>query len=180
MLASLFGFFTFAMTLTAARFILTNITNIDMLRKTQSFSLAVRIPRNTPPSDAFPTIVYPLQRPPVRQMTDAANLRANGYLANGSDRDLRASRKFAILRTEPSENPWDLGFWANWKSVMGSHPIHWLLPIWSSPCCNHEGMKSDYQIGPLLETLKKRYGVPELNGDVGAMVEMHDTRAPGA
>ncbi|EQL02821.1 hypothetical protein G6O67_005129 [Ophiocordyceps sinensis] len=178
-LTSIFGFFTFAMTLTAARFIFTNITNIDILSKTRFFFLAVRIPSNSPPSDAFPTISYPLQRPPVQQMTDASSPRSN-YMAHDTDRDVRASRKFAILRTEPGENPWDLGFWRNWKSVMGNHPIDWLLPIRRSPCCNHESMDSDYQLGPLLATLKKRYGVPELNGDVGGVVEMHNTGVPAA
>lgn len=167
------------MTLTAARFIFTNITNIDILSKTRFFFLAVRIPSNSPPSDAFPTISYPLQRPPVQQMTDASSPRSN-YMAHDTDRDVRASRKFAILRTEPGENPWDLGFWRNWKSVMGNHPIDWLLPIRRSPCCNHESMDSDYQLGPLLATLKKRYGVPELNGDVGGVVEMHNTGVPAA
>ncbi|PFH60326.1 hypothetical protein XA68_11137 [Ophiocordyceps unilateralis] len=169
-IASIFAFFTLAMTLTSARLILTNYTSIDILRKTQITFLAVRIPRNSPPTDAFSTVSYPLERPP-RSMSDTSHTRSS----SDRDRDQRATRKFAILRLQPNENPWDLGLWGNWKSVMGNNVAEWLLPIRHSPCCNHESMESDYQPGPLFAILKKRYGVPELDGDVDGVVEMHDT-----
>ncbi|KJZ75635.1 hypothetical protein HIM_05098 [Hirsutella minnesotensis 3608] len=175
-LAALFGFFTFAMTLTALRFIFTNITNIDILRKSQVFFLAVRIPRETPPSSSYSTIVYPLQTRPVRELANGSVM--NAPRSREMDRDYRASRKFAILRTEPRENPWDLGLWRNWKSVMGNSVIEWLLPIRRSPCCNHESMESDYELGPLLADLKKRFGLPELNSERGSVVEMRDTAMP--
>lgn len=159
--ASTFGFFSMAMTLTSARFICTNIINVDMLRRTHVLYLAVRIPRDSPPTDAFPTILYPLPRP--------------GALVSPSARDQCAVRRFAILRTKPREDPWNLGLWRNWKTVMGFNAAEWLLPIRHSPCCDHENMESDYQLGPLLARLKVRYGVPELGNDVSGEVEMHGT-----
>lgn len=176
-LASFFGFFSFGMTLTSARYIFTNITNIDVLKKTQNYTLAVRIPLTSPPSEKYPTITYPLrynlQRP---QYPDSGLGEQRPASASLSLRDQQAKCKFAILRTGPRDNPWDLGFWENWKSVMGGSILEWILPIRRSPCCNHESMESDYQYGPLLRRLKKEYGVPELaaSGD-GADIEMHNT-----
>ncbi|POR35060.1 Palmitoyltransferase [Tolypocladium paradoxum] len=178
-LAALFGVFTFAMTLTSARFIFTNITNIDILRKTQVFFLAVRIPRNSPPSDKFPTIVYPLQPRPAWEAAGQGQPQPNGGDGHSSARDQQATRRFAILRTEPRENPWDLGYWGNWKSVMGNNIVEWLLPIKHSPCCNHESMVSEYQFGPLVAELKKRYGIPEPNNDMGGEMEKHNTGVSG-
>ncbi|RDA84151.1 hypothetical protein CP532_4536 [Ophiocordyceps camponoti-leonardi (nom. inval.)] len=171
-IASIFALFTLAMSMTTARLILTNSTSIDVLRKSQITFLAVRIPRSTPTTEAFPTVSYPLQRPP-RSMSDASHTRSSSD--RDPSRDQRATKKFAIVRTEPNENPWDLGFWGNWKSVMGNNVVEWLLPIRHSPCCNHESMESDYQLGPRFARLKKRFGLPELDGDVDGLVEMHDT-----
>ncbi|KND92085.1 Palmitoyltransferase PFA5 [Tolypocladium ophioglossoides CBS 100239] len=179
-LAAVFGFFTFAMTLTSARFIFTNITNIDMLRKTQVFFLAVRIPLNSPPSDKFPSIVYPLQPYQAWEAPGQGQTQPNGGAGgHGSARDQQAARRCAILRTEPRENPWDLGYWGNWKSVMGNNVVEWLLPIKHSPCCNHESMEGDYQFGPLVAELKKRYGIAEAVTDVRGEMEMHNTGISG-
>jgi palmitoyltransferase len=152
-LSGLFCLFAFGMTLTAGRYIFTNITNIDMLRRRQTFNLAVLIPRGTPPSPTYRTVVYPLQALQPGQM--------NGLANPISTRDDAAFRTFAILKTEPSENPWNLGLWENWKSVMGHNPLEWLLPIKGSPCCSHDSMHSDYPMGPLLDELKQRYGLPD-------------------
>ncbi|GJN72187.1 DHHC zinc finger protein [Purpureocillium lilacinum] len=170
-LSALFGFFTFAMALTSLRFIFTNITNIDILRKRQQFYLAVRVPRHSLKPNNFPTIVYPLQPWPPEPPPPANALPDHSLAA----RDDQAKRVFAILRTEPSQNPWDLGYWRNWKSVMGNSPIEWLLPIKHSPCCNHESMASDYPFGPLLDDLREKHGVPELREDSPGRVEMQQT-----
>jgi palmitoyltransferase len=74
-------------------------------------------------------------------------------------RDQQARRTFAILQAEPGENPWHLGYLQNFKSVMGDSIIEWLLPIRHSPCSRHDSMVSDYQFGPLVEELKRRYGL---------------------
>ncbi|KAF4987585.1 hypothetical protein FDECE_15375 [Fusarium decemcellulare] len=167
-LSGLFGFFTLAMTATSARFIFTNITNIDLFKKNQTFRIAVRIPQNTPRTDRYETITYPLVSSP---WGSTGPERAHGYemgqlnghaqeTANPSSaRDQQARRTFAILATQPGENPWNVGYWRNFKSVMGNSVIDWLLPIRHSPCCNHDSMESDYEFGPLLDELKRRYGI---------------------
>ncbi|TWU74281.1 palmitoyltransferase pfa5 [Metarhizium rileyi] len=157
--SSLFGLFAFGMTLTAGRYILTNITNIDMLRRRQTFNLAVHIPRGTPPSSRYQTITYPLLPLPPPGATMPG--RPGDAAASTSIRDQGASRTFAILKTEPHENPWDLGLCANWKSVMGDSPWDWFLPIRHSPCCDHGSMHGDYPFGPLLDKLRRRYEVPD-------------------
>ncbi|PHH74091.1 hypothetical protein CDD82_5111 [Ophiocordyceps australis] len=179
-IASLFGLFTLVMCLTATRFLFTNTTNIDVLRPKQVFSLAIRVPLDTQPSTSFATITYPLTHassfqprlpPPallsiVKYPPPERHLHPAGPpppLPTSSDRDRLAVRKFAIVRTEPRENPWALGFWANFKSVMGNNVLEWILPIRHSPCCNHDSMVSDYTFGPLLATLKKRCNIPDFN-----------------
>ena len=178
-LAAVFGFFTFGMTLMSSRFVFTNITNIDVLRKSQTFFLAVRMPLDSPPSDKFPTIVYPLQPRRASETTGEGHPQVNGSAGHSSARDQQATRRFAILRTEPGENPWDLGYWGNWKSVMGNSIVEWLLPVKHSPCCDHDSMQSDYQFGPLVVELKQRYGVPDMDTDMRGIPEMHSTGVSG-
>lgn len=159
-LSCVFGTFTFGMALTSFRYILANTTNVDMLKRSHTITLAVRIPQSTPPSDKYPVIVYPLRGPPRRPGSEGQQPHnSHGPI---SARDQLAERKFAILRTKARENPWDLGAVENWKSVMGDNFIEWMLPIRHSPCCNHESMESDYRFGPLISKLRKRYGIPEL------------------
>lgn len=161
-ISAFFLLFAGGMTLTSLRYILTNITNIDMMRRSQTHYLAVHIPRNTPPSSAYTTITYPLAYPsylPNGQPTWSGPIPPS-QPAQVSERDRLAERRFAILHTKARENPWDLGYGANWRSVMGERVIDWLLPLRHSPCCNHESQFSDYRLGPLLNELKERYGLP--------------------
>ncbi|KAG6035966.1 hypothetical protein E4U41_005882 [Claviceps citrina] len=151
-----------------------------MLRKRQTFTLAVRIPQDTPPSSKYPTITYPLQPTTATTTTQPApSPAAAAHLPNtcrgapavaatddAVSRDKQATRKFAILTADVGENPWDLGPWENWKAVMGTRAIEWLLPLRHSPCCNHDSMVSEYPLGPLLGQLRQRYGVPDLDGRV--------------
>lgn len=159
-LSCVFGAFTFGMALTSFRYIFANTTNVDMLKRSHTLTLAVRISQSTLPSDKYPVIVYPLRAPPRRPGSEGQQ--PNNHHVSTSARDQQAERKFAILRTKPRENPWDLGAKENWKSVMGDNFLEWMLPIRHSPCCNHESMESDYRFGPLISRLRKRYGVPEL------------------
>lgn len=178
-LSAFFGLFTFAMAMTASRFVIRNITNVDMLRMSQVYSLAVRVPLNTPSTDRYQTITYPLPRPPWSpgpvsvSVSNAAQARRES--SPMTMRDRQARRTFAILRTEPGENPWNDGPWNNFKSVMGDSALEWFLPIRHSPCCNHDSMVSDYHLGPLLEELKKRYGVPSCDSTDTRGIEMLDT-----
>ncbi|KAH8677196.1 DHHC palmitoyltransferase-domain-containing protein [Ilyonectria robusta] len=179
-LGSLFALFTIAMTLTSARFIATNITNIDMLKKSQSFRLAVRVPQNSPSTQRYQTITYPLASPAWGQSGVPMNhipRISMGTMSPASPRDEQAKRTFAILATEPGENPWDTGVWKNCKSVMGNSILEWLLPIWHSPCCNHDSMESDYEFGPVVEKLKKRYGIPDSGTPAADGIEMRSAGA---
>ncbi|KAJ3472744.1 hypothetical protein NLG97_g10747 [Lecanicillium saksenae] len=160
-LSAFFVLFSGGMALTSLRYILTNMTNIDMFSRTRISYLAVNIPLESPPSSYYPTIVYPLEQPSLLPPAAAAAATPGSVPTRPADgRDTQAQRKFAILRVESRENPWDLGPARNWTSVMGHSPLEWLLPIKHSPCCDHDGMESDYPTGPLLDELKKRFNFP--------------------
>lgn len=74
-------------------------------------------------------------------------------------------RTFAITRTKPGENPWDLGsMFLNWKSVMGENVFDWLLPIRSSPCCVHDNPESLYQVGIAVNNI--RSNITYLDSDI--------------
>lgn len=173
-LACVFGTFTFGMALTSIRFIFLNTTNVDMLKRSNVVVLAVRIPSSTPSSIKYPVIVYPLRGTPHRPGSEGQQ--PSSQYGTVSVRDQQAERKFAILRTKPRENPWDLGIKENWKAVMGDNIIEWLLPIRHSPCCNHESMESDYKLGPLISRIRRRYGAPELETPTrnGHAIELQD------
>ncbi|KAM0195139.1 hypothetical protein ACHAPA_005737 [Fusarium lateritium] len=170
-LGSLFGLFAITMSATALRFAFQNITNIDLLRKNQTFRLAVWVPNGTQPTERFSTTTYPLTLPGEPPRTPiSARFRgvdrsdgATSVTDRMAARDDQAMRTFAVLLTEPNENPWDVGCRKNFKSVMGDSIIDWLLPIRHSPCTRHDNMVSDYEFGPLVEELKKRYGL--IGGD---------------
>lgn len=156
-LAGMFGFFAFGMTLTSGKYILENITNVDVLNKSRQYYLAVRVPLDSPSTPEYWTITFPL---PWHD-------EPNGQPPE--PRDSYARRTFAILRTEKGENPWDLGVWRNFKSVMGNNIFKWLLPIKHSPCCNHDSAEGEYEFGPLVDELKRRYRVPGFKEDTPAM-----------
>jgi palmitoyltransferase len=174
---ALFGLFSVTMTATALRFVFQNITNVDLLRKTQTFRLAVRVPTGTRSTDQFTTITYPLSPPGddskapgtghsngVDQSDGAGSIATNRMAV----RDQRAKRTFAILQTQSGENPWHVGYRKNFKSVMGQTIFEWLLPLRHSPCTRHDNMVSDYEFGPLVEQLKRRYGLAEGDIEKGA------------
>lgn len=164
-LAGLLGMFSAAMSGIAARFILANMTNVDLLKKRLSYQLAVRVPLGTPSTERFMTITYPLPRGVP-----------NGTAAPEPEgRDRFARRTFAVLRTEPGENPWDLGWRRNWTEVMGHTPLDWLLPIKRSPCARHECAESEYPYGKLVPELKARYGLdPKPWTDREEAIEMRE------
>jgi palmitoyltransferase len=171
-LAGLFGIFTFTMTGTSGKYVFENITNIDAFRSSPTYTLAVRVPRGTPSTEKYRTITFPL--PTYEDPTLTPD--ANGRWPTPTQRDDQAISTFAIVRGEPGENPWDLGYWRNFKSVMGNNAWSWLLPITESPCCNHESMVSDYELGPLVDELRKRYGLPDVTDGANGGIAMNDVR----
>ncbi|PNH38068.1 hypothetical protein VD0004_g8739 [Verticillium dahliae] len=182
-LSAFFGLFTFTMTTTSWYYVFLNVTNIDMLKKAWVYQVAVRVPRGTPSSQHFSTVTYPLPKhseTPSSQSSGGTILPTSSAPHSGgqqlSARDLAATRTFAILRTEPDENPWDLGWKENWKQVMGNSIIDWLLPIRKSPCALHENADSDYPMGRVLQSLAKRNRIPTLADEEGILTEMYEFR----
>lgn len=82
------------------------------------------------------TITYPLYTPSDRPPSPAPE-----------------PRTFAILRTPPGLNPWNLGAYYNLQSVFGLRPHDWVLPIKLSPCTNHNTSISFYAMGWEFEQL---------------------------
>lgn len=67
---------------------------------------------------------------------------------------------FAILRSQPGENPFDLGDpIQNLKQVMGHTLWDWLLPLRVAPCVYHSSTVSAYPMGPVVERLKREAGI---------------------
>ncbi|KAI1163923.1 DHHC palmitoyltransferase-domain-containing protein [Nemania serpens] len=186
-ISAFFGLFSFLMTVTSMRYIFLNMTNVDILSISHKvYHLAVRVPWGTR-ADGFGIIVYPLAKPENSQRDrkrDANNPRPNRRMAGeqldappATSRDDLATRAFAILKTEPGENPWDLGPWRNWQSIMGTNPLDWLLPIRHSPCANHENLESLYPMDRILDQLRSRHGLPTgPPSDESAVIEMRALR----
>jgi palmitoyltransferase len=159
-LASFFGLFTFGMTTLSTRYIFLNLTNVEDLRqKSTVHQLAIRVPLDTEPGPQYYLISYPLPEPALNPKTRSSSSRETATMA----RDSLATRKFAVVRTQLGENPWDVGPYRNWVSVMGSHILDWMLPIRHSPCVAAETNTSFYEMGPLYDELRTRYSLPRLS-----------------
>jgi palmitoyltransferase len=171
--------FTAGMSISSTNFALLNVTQVEHLgMATRVYDFAVLKSEQSVNSGAsfyFREITYPLPMstegdPPG---SDIAIPKADDLVAVGgqaehannprreklSERDLQATRSFVVLRTEPGENPWDLGSnLLNWETVMGTNPIDWLLPVRRSPCCNHDDQESFYFLGPTADLMRSRAG----------------------
>ncbi|XXH05918.1 DNA-directed DNA polymerase eta rad30 [Hypoxylon texense] len=173
-LAAFFGLFTFLMSFTSMRYIFFNMTNVDALSsRYKVYQLAVRVPRGTVSTDKFSVVTYPLPN-----SDEEPNGRSNGIVgvsngisgarnrsgASPATRDDLATRTFAILKTEPGENPWDMGIWRNWQTVMGTNIFDWFLPLRRSPCANHESHESFYPMGHVMGDVLARYGLSGVAG----------------
>lgn len=182
-IAAFFGIFAFMMTATSMRYVFLNMTNVDMLSsRSKVYQLAVRVPRGTRSTDHFTTVTYPLPKLELgingeanrRSVPSAAEAQVNR--PGREARDGLATRTFAIFRTEPGENPWHLGYLRNWKEVMGTTVIDWVLPIRKSPCTNHESHESFYPMGRVLSDIRARYGFGQAATDEGHGLEMRQFR----
>lgn len=168
-LAGFFGLFSFTMAALSLRFAIINTTNIENLRaKDKVYQLAIRIPLNQTPNSEYSTsitahdyetITFPLADP---------NFDGNRFVYEnqhqGQDQMHRLGRqnsrpvaehKFAIVKTEVGENPWDTGsYFQNFQTVMGDKGLlDWLLPLRISPCCAGKG---EYPVGPVVAKLRER------------------------
>jgi palmitoyltransferase len=147
------------MTTLSVRYIFLNLTNVEDLRqKSTVHQLAIRVPLDTESGPQYHLISYPLPEPALNSPTQSSS---SGGTAT-TLRDSLASRKFAVVKTQLGENPWDVGPYRNWISVMGTNILDWVFPIRHSPCIAAETNKSFYQMGPLYDELRTRYSLPRL------------------
>lgn len=159
---------------------MTNMTNVDMLgARKKVYQIAVRIPRDTEGGDKYHTVTYPLPQAAQSSNGQLNNVAANGGMridrtrgSTGSGRDTLATRRFAILKTEPGENPWDLGLWRNWQEVMGLTVLDWFLPIRRSPCVDHDHPESYYRMDKILKNIRVRYGIDAISADETDRMEL--------
>ncbi|KAL1860069.1 palmitoyltransferase pfa5 [Paecilomyces lecythidis] len=143
------------MTLSSLQLAMNNLTTIENIdHRTKVWTLAIHIPRphdisidpQTQWAATFPTVTYPAQR--------------NAALLRGQDLKPEDRRVFAILRTQPGENPWDLGSpLKNLQQVMGYTAADWLLPLKRSPCADHSSLESAFALGPVVQKLKQEAGL---------------------
>ncbi|KAH0544640.1 hypothetical protein FGG08_001290 [Glutinoglossum americanum] len=127
--AGLFGLFAFGMTSGTTQLILLNTTTVENLtRKTKVWQLAILNPRpdtigsspSNTPKVAYHQVTYGLPRQTPSQDNPSIQ---SGHRSDAPEnpRPTETSppfRTFAILKTRPGENPWDLGKSKNFQSVM--------------------------------------------------------------
>ncbi|EEP78861.1 predicted protein [Uncinocarpus reesii 1704] len=152
-LCGLFFFFSLGMLASSLHLAWLNISTIESLtRHTKVWTLAILIPR---PKDfhesqanrdnPIPVVIYPSTVMPS---------------SSSSSSGTAPPREFAILSTEPGENPFDIGTpLENLKEIMGYSLFDWLLPIKPSPCADHSRQESAYRFGPVVQRLKRKAGL---------------------
>ncbi|KAF6239638.1 hypothetical protein HO173_002184 [Letharia columbiana] len=147
-LGALFGLFNLGMTGSSLQFALINTTTIENLsRRTLVWTLAIHMPKPPETSIGFRTVSFSTAT--LTTESDApAEEQASG-----------AIKTFAILHTKPGENPFDLGPYQNFKTVMGDHWYDWLLPIRFSPCCNHDRRDGQFAMGPVVQRMRAEAGI---------------------
>ncbi|CAN8100080.1 unnamed protein product [Discula destructiva] len=156
--AAFFGLFSFTMASISLYYCCTNTTNIENLGgKDKVYQLAIRIPLDQTPKIGdtptaaiyFETITFPLPDPNADGNQSLQHGR-NGHEAQGLP---AAEHKFAIVKTNTGDNPWNTGScFTNFKSVMGAGLPDWLLPLRMSPCCGYNG---EYPVGPVVDRLRE-------------------------
>lgn len=247
-LSAFFGIFSFSMSGIALDFIFRNQTHVDNLQqKDTAYQVAIHVPRETPPTEHYGVITYPIPVPgepmyakyakyasaiasgsapapgsvplpagdgaaaPISNPADpigdeitaadpvpaaespfsdeAASPASPSMSGNDNSsadapsaappegatsaaaltpqqlqeaRDLMATRTFAIVKLRVGENPWNLGWRANFASVMGRWPWDWLLPLRQSPCAAFDSPESQYQFGEALKAARRIYQLPEV------------------
>lgn len=157
--SSFFGLFTFGMSVSTIQLACYNLTTIENLsRRSAVWTLAIRVPDHLVSklnsesgwAPTFATISYPLQ--PTPPATDLQNRDTPRHV-------------FAILQTQPGENPFDLGSWLkNLQQVLGYSLWEWLLPIKQSPCANHSSLESAFALGPVVSRIKREAGLEPAEG----------------
>lgn len=136
------------MTGSSLQFALINTTTIENLsRRTIVWTLAVHMPKPPETSTGFRTVSF-----------STATLTTN-LDAPAEEQTSGAIKTFAILHTKPGDNPFDLGPYGNFKTVMGDHWYDWFLPIRYSPCCNHDRRDGQFAMGPVVQRMRAEAGI---------------------
>ena len=154
-LSTFFSLFTGGMSGSSLQFALYNLTTIENLAyKRKPWTLAVLIPPDfETPKEYYPTITYPLPTSENLGERTEEMERSEDTVERETTRDTRAKRTFAIMQLGIGRNPWDLGYAANFRSVMGNKPLDWFLPINRSPLRNHESEESWFEYGHWVEQM---------------------------
>lgn len=153
-----FGVFFVLITLgtaeTAILLICMNVTTIENLKqKTMVWQLAVRL------SDEEAAIA---ERKGLRTFKpfDAANdANDDPFSGSSSNNGGKSNPSFAILKSKPGANPFDLGVMENWRQTMGHNVLDWFLPIKMSPCCSQRHEAGDPVFGADLDAMKADAGL---------------------
>ena len=136
------------MTGSSLQFALINTTTIENLsRKTIVWSLAIYMPKPPETPIGFRTISF------------SKGTTNPDYDISAEEQASGAIKTFAILHTKPGENPFDLGPYQNFKTVMGDYWYDWLLPIKYSPCCNHDRRDGQFAMGPVVRRMRAEAGI---------------------
>lgn len=133
---------------------LTTIDAIDHERRTMFLAIHVNDGVKVRTGELVPwqgTITYPLYTNPTST-------------SPGTRQSLQPPRTFAIVRTPPGSNPWDLGKLGNLRVILGQHWYDWLLPLRFSPCCGHDRGDSLYAVGPEMDRLRREAGLARSAG----------------
>ncbi|KAI9843299.1 MAG: palmitoyltransferase pfa5 [Sclerophora amabilis] len=147
------------MAISSIRLALINSSTVDDIsRGTKVWQLAVHVPDSIQRQQLSPG-VFVATPEVIFDPTRAASSTQTTDPQDASKSRSSPPKDFAVLRTLPGENPWDLGSYQNWKSVMGNHWTDWFLPIKRSPCCNHDGVESAYTLGPVVDRLRQEAGI---------------------
>jgi len=179
-IASLFTLFSVGMAGNTIYLAMHNLTTVETLdRGRRLYHLAIRVnskdlqtmaSRKSQQSSGFEqgpwvhTISYPLQ--PARSSQTHSPDAATDSVASdsampsipGPERP-QEEKTFAILRTYPGDNPWDLGVLNNMKQILGNSYIDWLLPFQYPPIYRHERGDQEYPFGPVVDRLKQEVGI---------------------
>lgn len=138
------------MTGSSLQFALINSTTIENLsRMSIVWTLAIYMPRAPEVSSGFRTISFS----PTKTLPSSAATK------NTEQDQSDKIRTFAILHTKPGENPFDLGPYQNFMSVMGEKWYDWFLPLRYSPCCNHDRQDGQFAMGPVVQRMRQEAGI---------------------
>lgn len=166
-ISGLFWLFSFGMFISTTSFAITNITTIENLQKrTKIWYLACYVtPAQVHEANAkgiqLDMISYP--RPPEEQLEGSkqswwiASSRLNSASTSNPVDVPTIHRVFAILQSEPGQNPFDLGRLQNWQEIMGESIWSW-FSMRQSPTTRH-GEYSMYKLGPVFRDMRKKSGL---------------------